>query len=107
MLIRFGAIGIVTVAAIQWWQLADRALHIVRMYWKFETFPVAAGEASLVFFLICSAVGAALGWYVLLRARNEGGWPYHVSRASTAALILGGVLWPALIASPLVRLIER
>ena len=107
MLIRVGAIAVMIVAVVQWWHLADRLLHIARMYWKFESFPVAAGEASLIFFLACSAVGSAFGWFVVSRSHGSQGWPYHVARASTVALVLGGVLWPALIASPLVRLVQR
>jgi len=107
MWIRLGAVTVAAVATVQWWQLADRAAHIARMYWKFDDFTVTAGGASLFFFLVCSVAGAAIGCFVTTQARAERSWPFHVARFATGALIVGGLLWPAVIASPLVELVSR
>ena len=107
MLVRIGAVMVTATAFVQWWELADRASHIVRMYWKFGDFPVTASAFGLALFLASSIIGAAVGFAVVVRARQERAWPYLLARMATGALVAGAVLWPAAIMSPLVRIVER
>jgi ABC-type uncharacterized transport system permease subunit len=106
MLIRLGSLAVAAVAITQWWQLADRAAHITRMYWKFGDFPVTASGFGLSFFMVCSIIGIAMGILVVRGARAERGWPHLIARISTVALAVGAVVWPAAAISPFVRITQ-
>jgi hypothetical protein len=103
---RIGATAVAVIAAIQWWELVDRADHIRRMYQKFEDFHVTAGVYGLAFFLICSLGGVTLGAAVT-RACRRHTWPFHIARVATVAIGVGTIAWPVVIMSPLVRLVSR
>lgn len=104
--VRLGALVVTGIALVQWWQLADRASHIARMYWKFGDFPVTTSVLGLSLFLACSLVGTAIGLVVAVLARRERAWPYLLARVSVSALVLGTLAWPAAVVSPLVRIME-
>ena len=106
MLVRIGALAVTAIAVTQWWQLADRASHIARMYWKFGDFPVTTSVFGLSLFITSSLLGAALGIAVVVLARAEHSWPYLIARISTVALAVGTLVWPAAVLSPLVRIME-
>ncbi len=68
MLVRIGAVAVAALASMQWWQLADRASHIILMHWKFGDFPVTTSVLGLSFFVACSPAGASVGVAVSLSA---------------------------------------
>ena len=104
--LRVGALIVTAIALVQWWQLADRAAHIARMYWKFGDFPVTTSVYGLSLFVVCSLVGATIGFAIAFFARQDGTWSFRLAWFSASALMIGALLWPIAVASPLVRIVE-
>ena len=103
------AIGVLGVAACQWFSLGGQIVHgivlILKTGWSMPA--LTAGTGMLRIFLALTVVGVAVGWSAARRLRAASPAFERCARVATYGLVGGAAVWIGLIASPIIDLVQR